>query len=96
MTSAGDSPHGRGRLIAARALSRLFGTNPPVAASAPRTRPVPGHNLPRRMCLVIQVGYAAFEPMTFRCSGVTPDRYGRTLCRSRARQHGEPTRAFLL
>jgi hypothetical protein len=46
--------------------------------------------------LVIQVGYAAFESMTFRCSGVTPDRYGRTLCRSRARQHGEPTRAFLL
>jgi len=49
---------GRGRLTAARDLPRLFGTNTPVAASAPRMRPVPGHNLPRRMCLVIQGGYA--------------------------------------
>ena len=49
---------GRGRLTAARDLPRLFGTNSPVAASGPRTRPVPGHNLPCRMCLVIQGGYA--------------------------------------
>src|SRR6185437_13451853 len=49
---------GRARLTAARDLPRLFGTNTPVAASAPRMRPVPGHNLPRRMCLVIQGGYA--------------------------------------
>jgi hypothetical protein len=38
---------------------------------------MPGHNVPRRMCLVIQAGYAAFESMTFWCNRMTPDRYGR-------------------
>jgi hypothetical protein len=64
----------RGRRTAARDLPRLLGTNPPVAASAPRTRPVPvpRHKLPRRTCLVIWASYAAFESVTFWCNRMTP------------------------